>query len=66
MALARGVPEAGIAFAFAMMVGVGLRLGGVALLAILARTWVIGFVTRHGCSVAQLSRLLDGGRALMT
>ncbi|HAH64573.1 MAG TPA: ABC transporter permease [Rhizobiales bacterium] len=68
MALARGVPEAGIAFAFAMMLGVGLTLGGVALLATLARTWVIGFMSRHGRSAAHLSRLLDGasGALLMT
>lgn len=60
MALARGVPEMGLAFAFATMIGVGVTLGGVALLAVLARHWVIGFLSRHGRSVAQLARVLDG------
>jgi nickel/cobalt transporter (NicO) family protein len=60
MALARGVPEAGVAFAFAMMLGVGFTLGAVALLATLARRWILGFAARHGRSILQLSRLLDG------
>jgi nickel/cobalt transporter (NicO) family protein len=65
MALARGVPEAGIAFAFVMMLGVDLTLAAVALLATLARIWVIGFMSRHGRSAAHLSRLLDTSGALL-
>lgn len=60
MALSRGVPEAGVTFAFAMMLGVAFTLGAVALLAISARIWVLEFTARHGRSAAQLSRLLDG------
>jgi nickel/cobalt transporter (NicO) family protein len=59
VALARGVPEAGLTFAAAMMVGVGLTLAAVAALTILARDWVVGITTRHGASLERLSRGLD-------
>jgi ABC-type nickel/cobalt efflux system permease component RcnA len=57
VALGRGVPEAGLTFAAAMMVGVGLTLAAVA---ILARDWVVAVTTRHGASLEWLSRSLDG------
>jgi nickel/cobalt exporter len=60
MALAWSVPEAGLAFAAAMMLGVAFTLCAVALAATLARTWVVGFMARHGSHVVSLSRLLDG------
>jgi len=60
VALGRGVPEAGLTFAAAMMVGVGLTLVAVATLTILARGWLIGLTTRHGASFERLSRSLDG------
>jgi nickel/cobalt transporter (NicO) family protein len=60
LALSRGVPEAGLTFALAMVLGVGLTLGGVALMAVLAREWVVRVSARHGASIAQLSRILDG------
>jgi nickel/cobalt exporter len=60
VALGRGVPEAGLTFAAAMMVGVGLTLAAVAALTILARDWVVAVTTRHGASLEWLSRSLDG------
>jgi nickel/cobalt exporter len=59
-ALSRGVPEAGIAFAVAMMIGVGLTLSAVALVTVLARDWLVSFTTRHGASLHNFSRILDG------
>jgi nickel/cobalt exporter len=59
-ALSRGVPEAGITFAVAMMIGVALTLSAVALLTVLARDWLVGFAARHGASLHNLSRFLDG------
>lgn len=59
-ALSRGVPEAGLTFAFAMMIGVALTLSVVALVTVLARDWVVGFTARHGASLHSLSRFLDG------
>jgi len=46
--LSRGVPEAGLTFALAMMLGVGGTLCSGAALTVLAREWVIGFTSRHG------------------
>ena len=60
LALGRGVPEAGLTFALAMVLGVGLTLAVVALLAVFARAWVVAVSSRHGASIAQLSRVLDG------
>jgi nickel/cobalt transporter (NicO) family protein len=60
VALGRGVPEVGLTFAAAMMVGVGLTLAAVAALTILARDWVVAVTTRHGASLEWLSRSLDG------
>jgi len=59
VALGRGVPEAGLTFAAAMMLGVGLTLAGVALLVVLARDWVVSLTARYGASVERLSRGLD-------
>jgi nickel/cobalt exporter len=60
LALARGVPEAGLTFAAAMMVGIGLTLALVAALVILARDHFVHAMTRHGASVERLSQLLEG------
>src|SRR5215213_9626814 len=67
LALGRGVPEAGLMFAAAMMLGVGLTLGGVAALTVLARDRVVAFVARHGGSVDKASRALEAltGAALL-
>lgn len=50
-ALSRGVPEAGLTFTFAMMLGVGLTLALVAVVAVLARERFVGLVVRHGASL---------------
>lgn len=60
LALGRGVPEAGLLFALAMMLGVGLTLSGIALVTILARDAVVGLMVRHGASLQLLARVLDG------
>jgi nickel/cobalt exporter len=59
-ALSRGVPEAGLIFAAAMMLGIGLTLGAVATLTVIAREWATAFLARHGASVAKASRALEG------
>src|SRR5882672_5415019 len=59
-ALGRGVPEAGLIFAVAMMLGVGVTLAAVALVSVLARETVVRFTTRHGASIQKLGRVLDG------
>ena len=60
LALGRGVPEAGLIFALAIVLGVGLTLAAVAVLAVFARSWVVAVSARRGASIAQLSRVLDG------
>ncbi|PZR93890.1 MAG: ABC transporter permease [Hyphomicrobiales bacterium] len=59
MALGRGVPEAGLTFAVAMMGGVALTLGGVALFTVLARRGMVNLATRYGASIGRLSHGLD-------
>jgi ABC-type nickel/cobalt efflux system permease component RcnA len=54
-ALSRSVPEAGLVFALAMLVGVELVLSGVALLAVLARDLVV----RHAHLVGPISRVVE-------
>ena len=67
LALGRGVPEAGLMFALAMMLGVGLTLSAIALLTIFARDAVVGLMARHGASLDRLARTLDalGGLLLI-
>jgi nickel/cobalt exporter len=60
LALARGVPEAGLTFAVAMMLGVGLTLGIVAVATVIARDRLVGILARHGASLDRLGRGLDG------
>jgi nickel/cobalt transporter (NicO) family protein len=60
LALSRGVPEAGMTFAVAMMLGVGLTLGLVALVTVLARDRLVGILARHGALLDRLGRGLDG------
>ena len=48
LALARGVPKAGLTFALSMFLGVGLALAVVAGLAALVRTWFVAVAARHG------------------
>ncbi len=58
-ALSRGVPEAGLTFALAMLIGICLTLGTVALAVTLGRNYVAGWIERHGKSVERLARALD-------
>ena len=55
------MPEAGLTFALAMVLGVRTTLGTVAALTVLARERVVGFIGRHGGSVEKASRLLEAG-----
>lgn len=59
-ALSRGVPEAGLVFAAAMMLGILLTLSAVAVLTVLLRDRLVSFVAHHGVSILRLSRSLDG------
>jgi nickel/cobalt transporter (NicO) family protein len=59
-ALSRGVPEAGLTFAVAMMLGVGLTLCSVAVATVLARDWFVRLLASHGATMERLARLLDG------
>lgn len=59
-ALGRGVPEAGLTFAIAMMMGVALTLCSVAAITVLARKLVVRITVRYGTSLLTLGRILDG------
>jgi nickel/cobalt transporter (NicO) family protein len=59
-ALARGVPEAGLAFAVAMLGGVGLTLGIVAVAALAAGRWLQVRIADPGRGLATAERALDG------
>jgi len=61
LALSRGVPQAGVTFALAMMIGVGLTLAAVATLTVLVRQRLVGFLARYGASLNRVGRMLDGG-----
>src|SRR5215213_1083135 len=60
LALSRGVPEAGLTFALAMMGGVGATLALVATATVVARQWIVSFIGQHGRSIDSVSRLLEG------
>jgi ABC-type nickel/cobalt efflux system permease component RcnA len=60
LALARGVPEAGLTFALSMMTGVELTLAAVAALVIVGRDWFVGIVAGHDASTQRLARILKG------
>ena len=59
LALSRGLPEAGLIFAVAMMAGVGATLALVATATVLARQWIVSFIESHGRSIDSVSRLLE-------
>ena len=59
LALSRGVPDAGLIFAVAMMAGVGATLALVATATVLARQWIVSFIESHGRSIDSVSRLLE-------
>src|SRR5205807_10018407 len=60
ISLGRGVPEAGLIFAVAMLIGIALTLSCIALLTVIARDGMVQLMTRHGTSLERLSRVLDG------
>lgn len=59
LAVSRGVPEAGLAFALAMFIGVGAVLVAIATAVAFARSWVEGWIGRHGTRLSLASRWLD-------
>ena len=65
LALSRGVPEAGLTFAAAMMFGVAFTLGAVATGTILVRDRMLKLIDRHGGSVERISRGLDALTGLL-
>jgi nickel/cobalt transporter (NicO) family protein len=68
LAISRGVPEAGLTFAMAMMMGVGATLCSVALLTVFCRDALLRVIAAHGRSLERFTRLLDGltGALLLT
>lgn len=48
LAVSRGAPEAGLAFAVAMFIGVAAVLVSIAATVAFARDWVAGWIGRHG------------------
>jgi nickel/cobalt exporter len=58
-ATSRGVPEAGLTFAFAMVIGVGLVLTAVAVASVLARDLVIRIVEKRGVAIGTVVRVID-------
>ena len=59
LALSKGVLVAGLTFAAAMVLGVGLTLVVVATFTVLARERMLSIFGRHGASVEHISRTLD-------
>lgn len=55
-AIARGIPEAGLAFAAAMLIGVALTLSTFAVAAAMARERLIHFLVHHGATVQRTAR----------
>ena len=60
LALSRGVPEAGLTFAVAMMAGIATTLVGVSLLTTFAQSKFSTFLGQHGVAIASTSRVLEG------
>lgn len=59
LAVSRGVPEAGLAFAVAMFIGVSAVLVAIAATVAFARNWAYSWVGRHGTRLSLASRWLD-------
>ena len=68
LSVSRGVPEAGLAFALAMFLGVGAVLVTIAVAVAFARSWAEGWISRHGARLSRASRWLDtlAGLALIS
>jgi nickel/cobalt transporter (NicO) family protein len=59
-AIGRGVPQAGILFAIAMMIGVFLTLSAVAVLSVSFRSWTQSLLQRHPALLRKFSRATEG------
>jgi len=68
LAIARGIPEAGLAFAFAMLVGVAATLSAFATASALARDFFSRLIARHGASLRRTGKMLEfaAGALLVT
>ncbi|MEO8668586.1 MAG: sulfite exporter TauE/SafE family protein [Bauldia sp.] len=60
LAVTLGIPQAGVAFAGAMAIGVLLTLTVVALATVLARGTVTLLMERFGASINSVARIFDG------
>jgi nickel/cobalt exporter len=58
-AISRGVPEAGVAFAAVMMIGVAMVLGTVALAAVLFRQQLLRLLAARPCTVDAVTRSIQ-------
>lgn len=65
MAISRGVPEAGLVFALAMLLGVAFTLSVVAMLSVYARDRLQHVLANHGAKVGTVSRLLEGATGVL-
>jgi len=65
LSLSYGIPEAGLVFAGAMMIGVALTLSVVAIGTVVARNRVLAFVRRRGASVERAFRVLDATTGIL-
>lgn len=59
-AMGRGVPEAGLVFAAAMMIGVASTLAAVALIAVIARNRLVGYFARNQLRLSRITRAVEG------
>ena len=59
LALSRSAPEAGLAFSLAMLIGVTMVLGSIAVLVAVARSTLVGLFDNHGQTITGISRSLD-------
>ena len=64
-ALSRGVPEAGLTFAFSMLCGVGLVLAGVAIASVWARQLIVAMIETKGVAVSVVVRSVDALAGIM-
>jgi nickel/cobalt exporter len=64
-AISIGVPEAGLTFALAMVVGVGLVLASIAVGSVWARDSLLWVIETRGPSLATISRLIDGAAGVL-
>lgn len=58
-AIGRGVPQAGVAFAGAMMIGIGMVLSTVAVVAVVARRWLVRLVETKAAYLHGAARVAE-------